>query len=265
MSNQGNDGHKEKWALVTGATAGIGESFSRLLAAQGFALVLTARDLPRLNERAAALEANFKIKTKVIAADLSTDAGCKTIEDFILANEVEVLINNAGFGLNKSFLESDVTAEQQMFDVLVRTPMRLMHAILPGMKERNSGTVINVSSVAAWIAGGSYSASKSYLTVLSESLHTELAGTNVKVSALAPGFTRTEFHQRGRMKMNALPNFMWLNADELVAKSWSDAQKGAAVSIPGWQYALLGSFLRFGPRPLIRKLGMNVRTRQRNK
>jgi short-subunit dehydrogenase len=218
-----------------------------------------------LNERATALEANFKIETKVIAADLATDIGCKTLEDFIKANEIEVLINNAGFGLNKSFLESDVASEQQMFDVLVRTPMRLMHAVLPKMKERNSGTVINVSSIAAWIAGGTYSASKSYLTVLSESLHTELAGTNVKVSALAPGFTRTEFHQRGRMKMNAVPNFMWLKADELVAKSWSDTQKGAAVSIPGWQYVLLSSFLRFGPRPLIRKLGMNVRTRQRSK
>ena len=262
MSNQVN---KDKWALVTGATAGIGESFSRLLADKGFNLILVARDLPRLNERAAALEENFKVKTKVIAADLATDSGCKSIEDFIEANEVEVLINNAGFGINKSFLLSDMAAEQQMFDVLVRTPMRLMHAVLPKMKERNSGTVINVSSVAAWIAGGTYSASKSYLTVLTESLHTELAGSNVKVSALAPGFTRTEFHQRGRMRMNGLPDFMWLNADALVAKAWSDAQKGAAISIPGWQYVLLSSFLRFGPRPLVRKLGMNVRVRQRNK
>ena len=265
MNNQDHQGNKDKWALVTGATAGIGESFSRLLAELGFNIVLVARDLPRLNERAAALEANFKIKTKVIPADLSTDSGCKSIEDFIATNEVEVLINNAGYGINKSFLVSDITAEQQMFDVLVRTPMRLMHAILPGMKERNSGTLINVSSVAAWIAGGTYSASKSYLTVLTESLHTELSGTNVKVSVLAPGFTRTEFHQRGRMKMNGLPKFMWLNADVLVAKAWSDAQKGAAISIPGWQYAVLSYFLRFGPRPLIRKLGMNVRLRQRNK
>jgi len=261
MSNQGN---KDKWALVTGATAGIGESFTRLLANEGFNLVLVARDLPRLNERAAALETNFKIQTKVIVADLATDSGCKLIEDFILENEVEVLINNAGFGINKSFLVSDIAAEQQMFDVLVRTPMRLMHAILPKMKARNSGTLINVSSVAAWIAGGTYSASKSYLTVLTESLHTELAGTNVKVSALAPGFTRTEFHQRGRMKMSSLPNFMWLNSDELVTKSWADAQKGLAISVPGWQYIILISFLRFGPRPLIRKLRMNVRVRQRN-
>lgn len=262
MSNQDN---KEKWALVTGATAGIGESFSRLLAELGFNLILVARDLPRLNERAATLEANFKIETKVIATDLATDSGCKTIEDFIESNVVEVLINNAGFGINKSFLVSDMVAEQQMFDVLVRTPMRLMHAILPGMKERNSGTLINVSSVAAWIAGGTYSASKSYLTVLTESLHTELAETNIRICALAPGFTRTEFHQRGKMKMSALPNFMWLNADDLVAKAWLDAQKGAAISVPGWQYALLSSILRFGPRPLIRKLGMNVRIRQRNK
>ncbi len=265
MGNQENKGNKNKWALVTGATAGIGESFSRLLAELGFDLVLVARDLPRLNERAAALEANFKIQTKIIQADLATDSGCKLIEDFIATNEVEVLINNAGFGINKSFLVSDLAAEQQLLDVLVRTPMRLMHAILPGMKERNSGTLINVSSVAAWIAGGTYSASKSYLTVLTESLHTELAGTNIKISALAPGFTRTEFHQRGRMKMNGLPNFMWLNADVLVAKAWADAQKGAAVSVPGWQYVFLSTFLRFGPRPLIRKLGMNVRIRQRNK
>ena len=262
MSNQDNNG---KWALVTGATAGIGESFSRLLAEKGFNLVLVARDLPRLNERASALETNFKVETKVIQADLATDAGCLVVEEFISANDVEVLINNAGFGINKSFLVSEISAEQQMFDVLVRTPMRLMHVILPQMKERDSGTIINVSSVAAWIAGGSYSASKSYLTVLSESLHTELASTNVKVSALAPGFTRTEFHQRGRMKMGALPNFMWLNADDLVAKAWADSQKGSAISVPGWQYQVLSSFLRFGPRPLIRKLGMSVRVRQRNK
>ena len=262
MSNQVIKG---KWALITGATAGIGESFSRLLAEKGFNVILVARDLPRLNERASALEANFKVETKVIQADLATDAGCQIIEDFISANEVEVLINNAGFGINKSFLVSEISAEQQMFDVLVRTPMRLMHVVLPQMKERDSGTIINVSSVAAWIAGGSYSASKSYLTVLSESLHTELAATKVQVSALTPGFTRTEFHQRGRMKMGALPNFMWLNADVLVAKAWSDSQKGSAISVPGWQYIVLSTFLRFGPRPLIRKLGMNVRVRQRNK
>ena len=158
----------QSWALVTGATVGIGESFTRLLAKNGYNIVLVARDLPRLQERAKSLESTFGIATKVIQADLATDAGCKLIEDFITNNQIDVLINNAGFGLNKAFTMSQLDAEQQMLDVLVRTPMRLMHVALPGMKERNKGVIINVSSVAGWIAGGTYSASKSYLTVLSE-------------------------------------------------------------------------------------------------
>jgi short-subunit dehydrogenase len=141
--------------------------------------------------------------------------------------------------------------------------MRLMHVILPKMKARNSGTIINVSSIASFIAGGTYSASKSYLTVLSESLHTELRGTDVKISALCPGFTRTEFHQRGRMKMKGLPEFMWLDSDQLVAAAWSDAQSGKAVSVPGWQYKLLVGVISSTPRRLIRKIGMNLRKRQR--
>jgi len=145
----------------------------------------------------------------------------------------------------------------------VRTPMRLMHVALPGMKERNKGVIINVSSVAGWIAGGTYSASKSYLTVLSESLHTELAATNVKVSALCPGFTRTEFHQRGGMSMKALPTFMWLNSDKLVATAWKDAIAGKAISVPGWQYRILTFVMRNAPRQLVRKIGMNVRIKQR--
>ena len=255
----------QSWALVTGATVGIGESFTRLLAQNGYNIVLVARDLPRLHERAKGLESNFGIETKVIQADLATDAGCKTIEDFITNNQIDVLINNAGFGLNKAFTISQLVAEQQMLDVLVRTPMRLMHVALPAMKERNKGVIINVSSVAGWIAGGTYSASKSYLTVLTESLHTELSSTNVKVSALCPGFTRTEFHQRGGMSMKGLPAFMWLNADKLVATAWKDAVAGKAVSVPGWQYQLLTFLMRNIPRSLLRKVGMNVRIKQRKK
>jgi short-subunit dehydrogenase len=131
------------------------------------------------------------------------------------------------------------------------------------MKKRNSGTIVNVSSVASWIAGGSYSAAKSYLTVLTESLHTELRPTKVKISALCPGFTRTEFHERGRMKMNGLPNCMWLSAETVVNKSWRDVNAGKVISIPGWQYLILSSISRFGPRPMVRRIGMNVRKKQR--
>ena len=251
------------WALVTGATAGIGESFSRLLAANNYNLVLVARDLPRLQERAVALEAKFGVSTHVIQADLATDAGCLSVEKYILENQIDVLINNAGFGTNKSFTMSTIEVEQALLDVLVRTPMRLMHVALPLMKARNNGVIINVSSVAGYIAGGTYSASKSYLTVLSESLNTELSTTNVRVSALCPGFTCTEFHQRGKMSMKGLPNFMWLNSDRLVEQSWRDALKGKAVSVPGWQYKLLVFIVHTMPRSIVRKVGMNMRAKQR--
>ena len=252
------------WALVTGATSGIGESFTRLLASNKYNIVLVARDLPRLQERAQALEAKYGVKTQVIQADLATDEGCLKIEKHILENQVDVLINNAGFGTSKAFTMSTLDIEQQLLDVLVRTPMRLMHVALPLMKQRNQGIIINVSSVAGYIAGGSYSASKSYLTVLTESLHTELAATNVKVSALCPGFTRTEFHQRGKMSMKGLPNFLWLNSDRLVKQSWKDALKGRAVSVPGWQYKLLVFVVQtLVPRSIVRKVGMNVRVKQR--
>jgi hypothetical protein len=252
------------WALVTGATSGIGESFTRLLASNKYNVVLVARDLPRLQERAQGLEAKYGIKTHVIQADLATDEGCLKVEKHILENQIDVLINNAGFGTSKAFTMSTLEIEQQLLDVLVRAPMRLMHVVLPLMKQRNQGIIINVSSVAGYIAGGSYSASKSYLTVLTESLHTELAATNVKVSALCPGFTRTEFHQRGKMSMKGVPNFLWLNSDRLVEQSWKDVKKGKAVSVPGWQYKLLVFIVQtLVPRSLVRKVGMNLRDKQR--
>ena len=252
-----------QWALVTGATAGIGESFTRLLASKGYNIALVARDEARLHERAAGLREKYGIQTFVLPADLATKSGVKSVEKYIQSYEIQVLINNAGFGINKAFTVSDLGDEQDLLNLLVRAPMRLMHVILPGMKERKSGTIINVSSVAGFIAGGTYSAAKSYLTVLSESLNTELKGTGVIVSALCPGFTRTEFHQRGRMKMKGLPSFMWLNADKLVAQSWKDAQAHQPVSVPGWQYKLLVAIISIAPRSFVRQIGMNVRKKQR--
>ena len=246
-----------QWALVTGATVGIGESFTRLLASKGYNIALVARDEVRLHERAGALREKYGIQTFVLPADLATKSGVKSVEKYIQSYEIEVLINNAGFGINKAFTASDLGDEQDLLNVLVRTPMRLMHVILPGMKERKSGTIINVSSVAGFIAGGTYSAAKSYLTVLSESLNTELKGTGVIVSALCPGFTRTEFHKRARMKMKGLPSFMWLNADKLVAKAWKDAQANKPVSIPGWQYKLLIAIIAITPRGLIRRVRLD--------
>jgi short-subunit dehydrogenase len=252
-------------ALVTGATAGIGESFTRLLAEKGFDLVLVARDNKRLQERAKALSKKYKVEVEVLQADLSVPAQLAKVEKRLSNTKkpIEVLINNAGFGIKDSFLSSNIADEIRLIDVLAKVPMKLMHAVLPQMLDRNSGTIINVSSVASFIAGGTYSAAKSYLTVHTESLHTELSKTNINISALCPGFTRTEFHQRGKMKMSGLPSFMWLEADRVVSESWRAAMAGKAICIPGWQYKILSTIARFGPRPLVRKLGIKVRARQR--
>jgi len=254
-------------ALVTGATAGIGESFTRLLAAKGYDLVLVARDKKRLQERATALTKKYKISTEVLVADLSIPAQLAKVEKRLSNPKapIEVLINNAGFGLKDSFLDSDVDAESNLLDVLVAAPMRLTHSVLPQMRAHNSGVVINVSSVASWIAGGTYSAAKAYLTVFSESLHTELrkSESKVRIHVLCPGFTHTEFHARGKMKMTGLPNFLWLEADDVVSEAWNRAIAGKVISVPGWQYKTLSTIARFGPRPLVRKAGINVRARQR--
>lgn len=250
-----------KWALITGGTSGIGDAFARLLAGEGYNIVLNARDVTKLEDRAAALRKSFGVEVEILAADLSTD--CEIVESYIKGHEIDVLINNAGFGLNQSFLHSSVDDEERVLNVLARAPMRLMHAVLPQMKRRNSGVIINVSSIASFIAGGHYSATKSYLTVMSESLHTQLLPTQIKITSLNPGFVRTEFHQRAGMKMGAIPSFMWLNVDSLVAHAWADAKSGKAISVPGWQYKVLQLLITVAPRALVRKMGMTLRTKQR--
>jgi short-subunit dehydrogenase len=250
-------------ALITGASSGIGWHFADLLAREGYDLVITARDTQRLNHLAGEFHQKYNRNVEVITADLTTDHGISLIENRIKDSDIDVLINNAGYGLNQGFTKSDVKDEIAVLKILCEAPMRLAHASLPSMLEKNSGIIINVSSVAAWITGGHYSAMKSYLMVLSESLHTELAETAVKVCSLAPGFTHTEFHQRGKMKMDALPNFMWLNADNVVITAWEDAMAGKAISIPGRQYRFLYLLLRFAPRDFVRKGGFSFRRRQR--
>jgi short-subunit dehydrogenase len=252
-------------ALITGATAGIGASYANLLAKEGFDLILVARDLPRLNKVSKELSKRFGVKAQCIKADLTKPSQLAKVEKRVADSKkpIDILVNNAGFGIKDSFTVSNLDKEQELLDVLVTAPMRLTHAVLPVMIKRNTGIIVNVSSVASFIAGGTYSAAKSYLTVFSESLHTELRGTNVKISALCPGFTRTEFHARGRMKMTALPKFMWLDSDKLVSKSWKHANANRAISIPGWQYKILSAIARNAPRPIVRKVGMNVRKKQR--
>ena len=141
-------------ALITGATSGIGAAFADLLASENHDLVIVARDLTRLNQRAVEWRSKFGVEVEVIQADLSRDEDIRRIELRLqnISRPIEVLINNAGFGINKSFTTSDMADEIALLDVLVTAPMRLMHAVLPAMKDRNNGLIINVSSVAGWIA-----------------------------------------------------------------------------------------------------------------
>ena len=250
-------------ALVTGASSGIGWHFADLLAREGYDLVITARDTNRLTHLANEFQQKYGRNVEVISADLTTENGIHSIANRAAQADIDVLINNAGYGLNQSFTKSSAQEEIAVLRILCEAPMRIAHAVLPGMIQRNSGIIINVASVAAWITGGHYSAMKSYLTVLSESLHTELAETTVKVCSLNPGFTHTEFHQRGKMKMDTLPKFMWLNADEVVATAWQDAKDGKALSIPGRQYQTIYWLTKHAPRSLVRKVGFRMRSRQR--
>ena len=163
-----------------------------------------------------------------------------------------MLVNNAGYGLKGSFLRNDLADEEQMFDVLTRAVLVLSHAAARAMVARGSGSVVNVSSVAGWMASGTYSAAKSWVTVFTEGLSTELAGTGVTATALCPGFTRTEFQQRAGIGTPG-PDFLWLDATRLVRDCLDDVGRGRVVSVPGAQYKAIAALLHVAPRSLLRR------------
>jgi short-subunit dehydrogenase len=241
-------------ALITGATSGIGLAFARTLAQRGHDIVLVARDRERLDLVAAELRGH-RVQVDVIAADLADRSQLAIVEERLRNQPVEILVNNAGFGVLQDFASGNLEAEQQMLDVLVTAVMRLTHAALPGMVARGSGAVINVSSVAGWITGGTYSAAKAWVTVFSESLSIELAGTGVHVTAVCPGFTHTEFHQRASMETEGIPEWMWLDTQEVVDRALVDVRKGRPVSVAGKQYKALSLAAQYLPRPLVRAIG----------
>lgn len=244
-------------ALITGATAGIGREFARQLAQRKHDLVLVARDVDRLDRVADELRTAYGVQVEVLPADLSDRAQLRTVEERLAdpARPVDVLVNNAGYGLKGRFLHNEVADEEQLFDVLTRAVLVLSHGAARAMTQRGHGSIINVSSVAGFIAGGSYSAAKSFTTVFTEGLASELKGTGVTATALCPGFTRTEFHERARLRMDSLPGFLWLEAPYLVSACLDDVDKGRVVSVPGTQYKALVGLLKVLPRSLVRAAG----------
>ena len=228
-------------ALITGATAGIGLSFARRLASDGHHLVLVARDAQRLESTAKELHASYDVQVDVLVADLSEDDGCRRVEARLddRSRPVDLLVNNAGFSVSRSFVRGDIEDEDRMLRVLVRAVLRLTRAGVPGMVERGHGAVINVSSVASFLPQGTYSAAKAYVTSFSQGLATDLEGTGVRVLALCPGFTRTEFHERAGLDMKGMPGGHWLDAAAVVAAARVALRRNAVVSVPGLQYKVV--------------------------
>jgi short-subunit dehydrogenase len=250
-------------ALITGATAGIGAAFARRFAAARYDLVLVARDVERLEKTAHELRLLGAGEVEVLSADLATVDGRGAVEDRLAdpLRGVDVLINNAGFGQGSAFLAHPVEDEEAMLDVLVRAVLRLTRAALPGMIERGRGAVVNVSSVAGFVPRGTYSAAKAWVTMFSESVAAEVDGTGVRVMAVCPGFTRTEFHERADIGTADIPAWLWLEADEIVEGALRDLRRGLPVSVPSVQYKALTAVAKYVPRGLVTKVSRGMSKR----
>jgi short-subunit dehydrogenase len=249
-------------ACITGATAGIGLAFAEELAAEGTDLVVVARDHQRLAALADRLASEHGIQVEVLVADLATDAGCTAVMDRLAddSRPIDVLVNNAGFGVNHAFVAGSLADEERLLDVLVRATLRLSHAVLPGMVQRGRGTVINVSSVAGWVPIGTYSAAKSWVTVFSEGLGAELSGSGVTATAVCPGFTHTEFHERADMDLSGIPEWAWLDARRVARDGLRAARSGRSVSVPSKRYSALALVAQLTPRPLLRRMSTALST-----
>jgi len=244
-------------ALITGASSGFGEVFARKLAARGYDLILVARREDRLRTLAASLP----VQAEVLSADLATEAGVAAVERAIRdCARLELLVNNAGFGTLWRFWEADIAGQVRMHEVHVMATMRLTHAALAGMVPRGRGGVISVSSVAAFgqsPGSVSYCATKAWINSFTEGLDMELRSVSspVKVQALCPGFTVTEFHETLGMDRKLIPDFLWLKADYIVQASLDGFDGGKVIVVPNWKYKILAALGKHTPHSLKRLVG----------
>jgi short-subunit dehydrogenase len=243
--------------LVTGATAGIGKVFAERLAARGYDLILVARDVPRLEAVAAELTGRYGVSVEALAADLASDWDIERVAARIGGGPpLAILVNNAGFGVKGDLAVTDPAAQAAMLHVHALAPLRLCRAALPAMLARRSGAIVNVSSIASFIytpGNANYSATKAYLTALSEGLDGEVRGAGVRAQALCPGFTRTEFHDRmGLTAVERKRRPLWLSPEFVVDSSLRALERGGpVVCIPDWRYRVLVFLIRHVPRRLL--------------
>lgn len=250
-------------ALITGASAGLGLEFAWQLATARHDVVLVARDVERLERLAGQLRAAAGVRAEVLPADLSERDQVERVAERLRRPEqpVGLLVNNAGFGTGDRFLDADLGAQERGLEVMVRAVMVLSHAAAGAMVERGRGAILNVSSVAALTTAGVYSAHKAWVRVFTEGLAVELRGTGVTATALCPGLTHTEFHQRAGLDRGRYPDLAWLNADTVVAAALADVRRGAVISTPSLRYGLVAEVARLLPRSAIRKLSESASLR----
>lgn len=249
-------------ALITGASAGLGAEFARQLARRRADLVLVARTEDALNALGAELRSEYGVAVEVLAADLADESGVEKVAERLrdTTDPIDLLVNNAGFGLPLQFADNDIDDEVRHLRVHVEAPMRLMHAALQSMRGRG-GRIINVASVAGFISRSTYSACKSWLIGFSRWANAEYASDGATVTALCPGFTHTSFHERMGLAVGdeGVPGFLWLNARDVVRAGLRDAALGRSVSVPSLRYKLIVGTSRFLPSALTSRVARRGR------
>jgi len=238
-------------ALITGASSGLGATFAHHLAALKYDLVLVARREDRLRKLAGQLSQRFGIRSEILPADLSTDAGIIQVEERIRARtDLTLLVNNAGFGSGGLYYQIDMAKAADMIHVHVVATARLTRAVLPQMVARRRGGVINVGSVAAFVnlpGSAMYGSTKAWIVAFSRVLAHELRRTGVRIQALCPGFTHTEFHDSpefDKMKDSSIPGFLWMTADRVIDKSLRALGRRKTVCIPGLKNKIMAAVPR---------------------
>jgi len=243
---------------VTGASAGIGEAFARALAARGFDLVLVARDRSRLERLAVELRNAGAVQVDVVAADLTKPADLARVEDVARHTAtLTLLVNNAGFGTKGPFASSDLEKEDEEIRLNVLALVRLTRAALPGFLARNEGAIINVSSVQGFFPSpliATYGATKAFVNSFTESIASEVAGKGLKIQALCPGFTRTEFQVRAGIKGGSIPRAVWMTPQAVAEASLAAVERGDLYCVPGAQYAALVGLEKIIPRAITRRI-----------
>lgn len=226
-------------ALITGASGGIGAVYADQLAERGYDLILVARNTQRLHDVAQRIRRNTGQRVDLIAADLTSDAGLAAVEARLRDDSgITLLVNNAGTGTHTALLDSDITQMSKMITLNISALTRLTYAAVPGFVARGQGSIINISSIvsiAPEILNGVYGASKAFVTAFSQSLHHELADKGLRIQAVLPGATATEFWENGGLPLAQLPPEIVMSATDLVSAALLDFDHGELISIPSLQ------------------------------